>query len=97
MQHIYAVIFAGAITALLASVILYVDYGFWHERYVRSEETQITKDKQSSQSPFEMMSIFLSTAKKELDTLGTSGADLLEGKEVYIRSQEEQSSSTIAQ
>ena len=46
MQHIYAVIFAGSITALLAAIILYVDYGFWHERYVRNEEaaTLETKD-----------------------------------------------------
>lgn len=95
MQHIYAVIFAGSITALLAAFILYVDYGFWHEKYVRSEESSIGEAPQPSQSPFQMMSIFFKTARNQLDTLGTSGADLLVGKEVYIRSNVEQSSSTI--
>lgn len=97
MQHIYAVIIAGTITSILAAIILYVDYGFWRERYVRNEDVTETTEVEPTQSPLKTMSIFLKTAKDQLDTLGTTGSDLLEGKEVYIRSQEESSSSTLSQ
>ena len=38
----YGFIFAGSITALIAGFILYTDYGFWHERYQRSDDLTLS-------------------------------------------------------
>jgi hypothetical protein len=89
MQHIYAVVFAGSITALLAFIILYVDYGFWHERYIRDDNTvstntaSMTSEVPTPESPGEMFSRFFGEAKDRLGNINTSGADLLQGKDIY--------------
>ena len=90
MKQIYSAIIAGGITALIASVILYVDYGFWHERYVRDEiniassTESITTLPQAPESPLHMFSRFIDEAKIQLGNINSSRQELLKGKEVYI-------------
>jgi hypothetical protein len=78
VQHIHALVFAGVITSTIAGFILYTDYGFWHERYERPPETP-AEPVPTSQS----FGDFWQEAKVKFSQIGSSGADLLEGKEVY--------------
>lgn len=91
MQHVYAIIFAGSITLLIASIILYVDYGFWHERYVRKDDIVIASSTETiarptpiPESPLEMFSRFMDEAKVQFNAIGTGGQELLKGKETYV-------------
>lgn len=89
MQHIYALVFAGSITAVIAFVILYVDYGFWHERYIRddiasvSTSTEIAAPLVSPESPSKMLSRFFDEARDRLKNLDSYGGNMLKGKEIY--------------
>jgi hypothetical protein len=87
MQHVYAAVFAGSITMLIAAFILYADYGFWHERYVRDDLTQVASTlevaTQKPESIGEMSSRFFGEAKERLQNIDTTGKDLLKGKETY--------------
>jgi hypothetical protein len=88
MQHVYAVVFSAVITSLLASVILYYDYGFWHERYSRSDSliTQVKSDEiKNTQSPGELMGGFLKEAKEKVGSINTNPSSLLQTKEVYTK------------
>lgn len=89
MQHVYAITFAGIITASIASLILYVDYGFWHERYSRGDEVVVSDvkdvEKQATESPSEMVSSFFGEAKEQFSKINTTGKDVLDGKEVYTK------------
>lgn len=90
MQHIYAVIFAGSITALIAFVILYVDYGFWHERYVRDDtnvvatSTVIGAPIPTPESPREMLSRFFGEASDRLKEIKMPSKEMLQGRETYV-------------
>jgi hypothetical protein len=85
MQHVYAFIFAGSITIAIAAVILYVDYGFWHEQYSSKTESdvEIATTTEMPESPIKMLSRFLGEAKTQLNNINASGSDLLQGKETY--------------
>ncbi len=88
IQHVYAGFLSGGVTLILAISILYFDYGFWRTRYVRVEDTPASKKQQqgiTTQSPLDMMSSFLSEARNQLSSIGSSGSGLLEGKEVYTK------------
>jgi hypothetical protein len=92
MQHIYAVIFAGSITLMLAFVILYVDYGFWHETYVRGEvetisleNSQPNKPEANVQSPKDMLGDFFKEAAEKLERISISSTTLPTGKDTYKR------------
>lgn len=82
----YAFIFAGTITAAIAAIILYVDYGFWHEKY-SSEPIEVMQATTTvlQESPSEVLLRFMNEAKEQFNTIGESGKSLLEGKEVYIK------------
>lgn len=90
MQHVYAAIFAGSITGLIAFFILYIDYGFWHEHYrsndlvVVSTSTNVRENSVTPESPLEMLSRFFGEAKDKLQNVDTTGIDLLKGKETYV-------------
>lgn len=89
LQHIYAVIFAGSITAFVAFVILYVDYGFWHERYIRDDSllvstTTIDIPVAIPESPREMISRFFGEARGRLKEIKMPSKDMLQGKETYV-------------
>lgn len=85
MQHMYAFIFAGTITASIAGAILYSDYGFWHERYERQEEIAINKEENLPPAPTEVVSRFLGEVQNRLKSITTGTTSLLEGKEVFTR------------
>lgn len=83
IQHIHALFFAGAVTSVIAGFILYTDYGFWHERYERRPEVP-AETVSTSQS----FGDFWQEAKAKFGQIGSSGADLLEGREVYKKEAE---------
>ena len=89
MQHMHAIVFAGSITALLAGIILYTNYGFWHERYQRADDlvvgTTVTNFPAESESLGEMLSRFWNEPHTQFGSIGDKGATLLEGKETYTR------------
>lgn len=95
MQHVYAIIFAGSITALIAGIILYADYGFWHEKYSRSEvleiqeETDTTDPMVTVESPAKMIGGFFREASLKLKSIDVSVPEgLLEGSDSYSRDKE---------
>ncbi len=88
MQHVYAALFAGSITAVIAVAILYFDYGFWRERYSRTEIVKESVVKNSPQevetvSPGEMMGGFFKEASARVQSIKNQKIELLQGKEVY--------------
>lgn len=84
MQHVYAFIFSGTITAIIAGIILYADYGFWHDRYSTNEDVLLVEaSTRNAESPLQMLSRFFDEAKVQLNNLNTSGGELLQGKETY--------------
>lgn len=85
MQHVYAFIFAGSITALIAAVILYTDYGFWHDRYVRDDSVLVVKEKTPMESPSQALSNFWGEAYDKFRVIGSASGSLLEGKETYTK------------
>lgn len=88
MQHVYAFIFAGSITALIAAVILYTDYGFWHDRYVRDDSALVVKEEKTQmESPGQALSSFWGEAYEKFRAIGSGS--LLEGKETYVRDNEQ--------
>ena len=85
MQKVYSAIIAGTITAAIAAVILYVDYGFWHEKYLSDKiVAQIASTTEAQpESPSEMFSRFVQDARTQFSAINTSGKEMLEGKEIY--------------
>jgi hypothetical protein len=89
----YAATFAGIVTGLVAVAILYFDYGFWHERYSRTEQLStasiqtktVDDDMVTVQSPGEMIGDFFKEASTKLQTIKVTKPEMLEGKEVYIK------------
>lgn len=85
MQHVYAFVFAGSITAIIAGFILYSDYGFWHERYERQEEVIVHEGEDVPPAPTEVVSRFFGEVQNRLKNITTATTSLLEGKEVFVR------------
>lgn len=88
VQHVHAVVFAGTITALIALVILYTEYGFWHETY-RAEDSIATEETTTfnPESPGRSLLEFFKEAKDRFSAIGSEGS-LLEGKETYTKEAE---------
>lgn len=80
VQHLHALAFAGTVTAVIAGVILYADYGFWHETYRRQPETPV-----EPVSTKESFGDFLKEAKSKFGEIGNASANLLGGKETFTR------------
>jgi hypothetical protein len=88
MQHVYAVIFSAVITSLIASAILYYDYGFWHEKYSRTDSLVVQVKPEEiikTQSPGELIGSFLKEAKEKVNALQTGSSNILQNKEVYTK------------
>ncbi len=86
MQHVYSAVIAGSITAMIAGVILYTDYGFWHERYISDDLVVVSTSTEAvePESPTEMLSRFFDEARVQLKSINESKQDLLKGKETYV-------------
>lgn len=84
IQRLHALVFASVITGMTAFLILYYDYGFFHDVYVQKNNDLESVETVSAPSPTETFSTFMSEAKKRFSGMGESSADLLEGKETYI-------------
>jgi hypothetical protein len=87
IQHIHGFIFAGIITSAIAFVVLYTDYGFWHETYIAEDALNAGGSAYVSESPSQSFSRFWSEAKEQFGRIGSTGANLLEGKDTYIKEQ----------
>ena len=83
----HALFFAGGITALIASVILYSDYGFWHETYRADDLTVREEETFNPESPGESFASFMEEARRRFGTIGKAGSSFLEGKETYRASE----------
>lgn len=88
IQYVYAAVFAGSITLMIAISILYIDYGFWHERYIRKDDlvatsTEIVKEQVVPESPLEAFSHFLGEAHDRFGSIDMPSKDIFSGKEVY--------------
>lgn len=86
MRHIYALTFAGVVTVCIASAILYFDYGFWRERYTRTDVlggTTLADTPLQTESPSEMMSSFFREASSKIKGMHASSSNFLDGKEEY--------------
>jgi hypothetical protein len=94
MQHVYAFMFASLITGLIATYILYYDYGFWHDHYTKNNSLEVvTKGDIATstvvpKSPFEIFSDFVEEAKKRSSAISFDTGKLLQGKETYIKESE---------
>jgi hypothetical protein len=62
IQRIHATFFAGGLTILIGSAILYTQYGFWHDTYVRKEVIEEQTVKQI-ETPFQTLTRLLSEGK----------------------------------
>ena len=85
IQHIHAGIFAGSVTFIIAAFILYYDYGFWHEKYVRDETVMDASSTVTMESPSQSFSNFLSEAKSRFIGVKEAGSGSFEGKESYTK------------
>lgn len=90
MQHMYAIAISGIITSALAATILYVDYGFWHDRYSRSETTATDLEIKAQPevrtvSPGNMLGDFFKEASVRVQALKDLKTTSLDGKEVYLK------------
>ncbi len=81
VQHVHAIIFAGAITLLLAVAILYIQYGYWHGSYERAEVVQNENETLITETPKETL-IRLFGEGKERFNQAISTLSPLEGGEV---------------
>ncbi len=90
MRHVYAAVISGTITMFIAAIILYFDYGFWHEKYLRAEAVETIdemKDTGTSsvtvQSPSEMVGAFFREASEKIKVINLDRPSFLDGKDVY--------------
>lgn len=84
MQQLHALVFASVITFMVAFLILYYDYGYFHDIYVQKDDTIEVVQTEKAPSPTEALSGFITEAKSRFGAIGASGADLLYGKDVYV-------------
>ena len=97
IQHLYAFLFAGSVTFILAVTILYFDYGYWRDRYERSNDilvgdtgtqdvsSPVKQPKKEGYSPFEMLHSFVGEAQQQFNKIGTTEANFLKNKDTYTR------------
>lgn len=82
----HAAFFAGSITVILASLILYYDYGFWHEQYSRGDFGDTSASSTViTETPMESFGRFLGEAKARLGGIKDGAGAFLESKEVYTK------------
>jgi hypothetical protein len=86
IQHAHAAVFAGTITAIIAVFILYYDYGFWHEEYVRGSFGDTSASSSVvTQTPMESFGRFLSEARERLGGIKDTTGSFFEGRETYTK------------
>lgn len=99
IQHIHAFIFAGSITFVIAAVILYYDYGFWHEHYNRDTDvvaaTSTSSDLGLNESPLDALSRFFKEAKNQFNSITSTSGGILEGRESYSKGADQVATSTV--
>lgn len=90
MQHVFALAVSGAVTTLLGIGILYFDYGFWRERYSRSETATINttiskKEEVTTVSPGQMLGGLFKEASVRIEAIKNDKIISLDGKEIYSK------------
>lgn len=82
----HALVFAGSITTLLLIVVLYSQYGFWHEKYVR-QDSVLVDDPLEVESPASFFSKFFEEASVRFSNVKDNAGTFLEGKDSYSNEQ----------
>lgn len=76
IQHIHALVFAGVITSILAFLVLYFEYGFFHEKYSKQQVVFDEKIKEKAnekiESPTEMIFNLFKEGKERFSNIGTA-------------------------
>jgi hypothetical protein len=83
MQQLHALVFAATITGVTAFLILYYDYGFFHDVYIQ-KSASAEEQTADIPSPMEAFTSFLSEAKGRFESIGQGGSGFLEGKATYV-------------
>lgn len=86
MQHVYALLFSGVITTIIAIIILYSNYGFWRDTYIRSDTGVATGNGDTNiitESPKDVIGSFLEEASVRLRAISADKKEFFEGTEVY--------------
>jgi hypothetical protein len=96
---LHAFVFAGTITFVIAAVVLYYDYGFWHEHYSRGNDDVVVASSTSNQglneSPFDALSRFFGEARDQFKGVASSSTSIFEGKESYSKAVESTTTGSI--
>ena len=85
MQHMYALAIAAISTGIVAAIILYADYGFWHEQYIAQDLLSSTTTPITLESPSEMIGRFWNDARTQFGGVRELGASLLQGTDTYYQ------------
>lgn len=92
MQHVYALVFAGVVTTLLAGGILYYEYGFWRTTYNRRDDIEIVDTKKngmeapsSTLSPGMMIGSFLKEAGERAKSIQVDTHSFMQGTIEYTK------------
>lgn len=83
IQHIHAFAFAAIITGITAFLILYYDYGLFHDVYVSDEAQKEIDMLAEAPTPGETFTSFWGEVRERFSSIGEGGVQLLEGKDVY--------------
>lgn len=83
VQRLHALVFASLLTGTVAFVILYYDYGFFHDVYVKKDTSALTDETASAPSPAKTFSELFQEAKMRFSDIGKDSAGLLYGTETY--------------
>lgn len=89
IQRFHAVIFAGTITFLLAALILYAQYGFWHTVYDSREVVVREEEPVAFGSPLETFSRLFTEGKVRFKEAVRATSPLTGEGETFDRSSAE--------
>lgn len=100
VQHMHGLVFAGVITGVLVSFVLYTQYGFFHEQYTREETSLVTATSTIPhtipQSPSGVLESFILEGSARLRAVFTStSSPFVDDTNMdYIRTEQSPASST---
>jgi hypothetical protein len=96
VQHMHGLVFAGVITGVLVSFVLYTQYGFFHEQYTREETPLVAATSTIPQSPTGVLESFIMEGSARLRAVFTStSSPFVDDTNMdYIRTEQSPASST---
>jgi len=88
IQQLHAALFAGTITLILALLILYLEYGYWHTSYNRSYHASSTNNDETvlTETPSQTIARLWGEGKDRLIGIQSSFHPLTGGGTTFDRS-----------